>query len=153
MDLTQQSTFLEEKIQEYIILFDKKRQLNKFLSFGIKLTGALMAASITVLLGITFKEKPENLFKNIALILGALITVFNTWDAFFNHKSLWVRFTIAMSKLYALKNSISYLKTKSADQITETKLDSMYEELQTIISETNSNWEELRKDENHVGTN
>jgi hypothetical protein len=29
----------------------------------------------------------------------------------------------------------------------------MYEELQTIISETNSNWEELRKDENHVGTN
>jgi hypothetical protein len=151
MDTSEQLKFIEDKIQEYIILFERKRQVNKYLSFGIKLSAALMAALITIILGVTFKDKPENAYKNAALILGALITVFNTWDAFFNHKALWVRFTIAMSRLYSLKNTISYLKTKPVGQITEVKLDSLYEELQKIISETNSNWEELRKEESNVG--
>jgi hypothetical protein len=53
--------------------------------------------------------------------------------------------------LYSLKNNITYLKTKPIEQINEAKLDSLYEELQKIISETNSNWEELRKEESNVG--
>lgn len=141
-----QLVFLENKIQEYILLFEKKRILNKFLSFGIKLLGALLAALITIFLGITYKDKPDEAYKNVALILGSVITIINTWDAFFNHRALWVRFTIAMCKLYALKNDLSYLKTKPRD-ITSDKLDLIHSTLQNIIIETNSNWEEMRKQE------
>ena len=150
MDNLLKIKFLEERIGKYITLYDKKRHRNKYLSFGLKLSGAIMAAAITILLGVTFKDKPENAYKNIALILGALITVFNTWEAFFNHKALWVRFTIAMNKLYSLKDNLNYLKAKSVELIEEAKLDKIYEGLETIISETNSNWEELRKDENNA---
>jgi hypothetical protein len=152
MNTSDQIAFLEDKIKEYISLYDRKRQRNKFLSLAIKLISAALAAAITIVLGITFKDKPDNAYKNVALIFGASITIISTWDAFFNHKALWIRFTIAMSKLYALQNDISYLKTKSIEQVSEAKLDSIYDELKKIILDTNSNWEELRKEENSQGT-
>ena len=147
MEKTKTIGFLKGQVKEYVALYNKKRQLNKYLSFGIKLLGALLAASITVILGLTFEGKSENLFKNIALIFGALITIVNTWDAFFNHKALWVRFTITMVNLYALKNKISYYESKDIESLSEETIDKLYEELERIIVETNSNWVEMRKEE------
>ena len=106
MDINSQKKYLLSRIIYYVDLFNKKRQKNKFLALGIKIVGVCLGASLTVLLGITFEGKSDTLFKNIALGLGASITVFNAWDAFFKHRALWQHFTTITVKLHVVREDL-----------------------------------------------
>ncbi len=139
--------YLRKTINEKIVLFDRKRQKNKFLALGLKLFGAAAAAAITVLLGLKLDEKPDVFYSNIALVLGAGITVVNTWDAFFNHKVLWVRFTATTVELRCLLDQLEYSAAGSDDEPSKEELDSYQERLTEILNSTNSEWEEFRRRE------
>lgn len=127
-------------------VFDKKRQQNKFLAFGLKISIAALGAATTVLLGISYSGKSDNLFKNIALGLSALSAVIATWDAFFNHRVLWLRYTVAASKMRALREEIIYQLSRDKG-MKEEIADKFFAQYQTIIAEVNSAWEDLRKTE------
>src|SRR6185369_4295 len=99
--------YISGVIAKYISLYDRKRQRNKFLSLGIKLMGAGLAAAITIMLGLNISPEKKAVLSNIALIFGAMITVLNTWDAFFNHRALWIRFTVATQSLYCIKEDLN----------------------------------------------
>jgi uncharacterized protein YacL len=147
MEDKNQIKYLSSKIKEYIKLFEKKRRLNKFLSFWIKIAGAIFAGLISVLLGLSLKNRPEKLFSNIALILSTSISILNTWDAFFNHKALWIRFTVTTVKLYELDEELEYLISKQGGVLRSEELDKIHDKMKSIIEETNTNWFELRKTE------
>jgi hypothetical protein len=82
--------YLLTRVEECLRTFDSKRQLNKHLALGLKLFAAFLSATITVLLGVSYASKPDLVFKNIAIGLSAFVAVINAWDAFFNHRNLWV---------------------------------------------------------------
>lgn len=136
--------YLTQVLQEKINLFDKKRQKNKFLALFIKLFGAAIAASVTVLLGIEYEGKPDDIFKNITIVMGALITILNTWDAFFNHKMLWVRFTETTVELRILQDRLNYLISCNETEIPNNELDLIFNEMNTIIEDTASDWKSHR---------
>jgi hypothetical protein len=62
----EQMDYVSEVISKHISLFDKKRQRNKFLSLGIKLTSAGLAAAITILLGLSISPQGKAVTANIA---------------------------------------------------------------------------------------
>jgi hypothetical protein len=138
--------YISSAIAKYISLYDKKRQRNKFLSLGIKLLGAGLAAAITILLGLNISPEKKALASNIALIFGATITVLNTWDAFFNHRGLWIRFTVATQSLYCIKEELNYLRS-DGDELTDEQLDSVHKEFKEVLFTVNRDWENLRKEE------
>jgi ABC-type multidrug transport system fused ATPase/permease subunit len=142
--------FIEDKIQEYINFYKKRREWNRFLSFTVKLLVAIFAVAITAILGFTFEGKSGNILKNIALILGALITVINTLDMFINHKGLWIHHTNAMMEVLILKNELAYLKVKKPSEMTPADLDEIFNKLQDIILRANSDWKDIRKKENNI---
>jgi uncharacterized membrane protein len=127
-------------------VFDKKRQKNKFLAFGLKISIAALGAATTVLLGISYSGKPDNLFKNIAIGLSALSAVIAAWDAFFNHRVLWLRYTVAANKMRALREEIRYQLSRDKG-MKEEIADKFFAQYQTIIAEINNAWEDLRKTE------
>lgn len=147
MDDQNKQDFLSKTIDEKIKLFDRKRQKNKFFAFFIKLFGAALAASVTILLGIEYEGKPDDIFKNITIILGALITILNTWDAFFNHKMLWVRFTETTVELRVLQDKLNYLISSSKQEVSEKELDAIFEEMNVIVEETANDWKSHRSKE------
>lgn len=138
--------YLSTVITKYISLFDRKRQRNKFLSLGIRLTSAAMAAAITILLGLSMSPQNKTFYANVALVFGATITVLNTWDAFFNHRALWVRFTVATQSLHCIKEELEYLRSDK-NQLTAEQIDSLHSDFKEVLITVNRDWENLRKEE------
>jgi hypothetical protein len=42
----------------------------------------------------------------LALVLSALVTLFGEWDAFFNHRALWIRYTKTRYQLIGIKSEL-----------------------------------------------
>ncbi|HJP95052.1 MAG TPA: SLATT domain-containing protein [Pyrinomonadaceae bacterium] len=141
-----QMEYLSEAISNCISLNDKKRQKNKFLAFGIKATSTGFAATITILLGLTVREERKALFANIALVLSAVITLLNTWDAFFNHRALWLRFTVATQSLRTVQEELDYLGAKTHGEPTAEQLDYVHRKFKRVIFALNRDWENLRRE-------
>jgi ABC-type multidrug transport system fused ATPase/permease subunit len=152
LDSNTRQEYLLNLIERCLTLFERKRQRDKFLALGLKLVAALLSASVTVALGVTFSGKSESLFKNLALILSAIATVINTWDAFFNHRTLWVRHTVAANRLRSVKDELEYYIASGSGAITESQSDEIFKTYRQIMTETNQAWENLRKEE-PTGTN
>jgi hypothetical protein len=142
-----QQAHITQTVETCLRVFDAKRQKNKFLAFGLKITIALLSAGITVLLGLSFPGKDEGTYKNFALGLSALSAVMGTWDAFFNHRTLWIRYTIAANRMRSLLEEIKYQTAKSEGDIPVQMSDEMFEKYQQILAEANHAWEDMRKQE------
>jgi hypothetical protein len=142
-----QKEHLVETVERCLDVFDGKRQKNKFLAFGLKLVIALLSAAITVLLGLSYPNKPETTYKNVALGLSALSAVMGTWDAFFNHRTLWIRYTIAANRMRSLLEDIRYETAKNQGVLPTAMADEMFGKYQEIVGEANHAWEDMRKQE------
>ncbi|MBX2844196.1 MAG: DUF4231 domain-containing protein [Flammeovirgaceae bacterium] len=94
-----------QKIQYYI----KQRRKNKIRAFSFRVLSTLLAAVVTILLGLNF-EGFEKLFNTLALIISGFITVIGILQKFLDSKDLWVRYTETVGKLEALQFSIAYLQ-------------------------------------------
>jgi hypothetical protein len=84
--------------------------------------------------------------KNAALAFSALAALTATWDAFFNYRSLWVRYTATMCELKALKSTLDYLALAD-NAIAESELDALFRRYCAILDDTNRFWVSLREDE------
>lgn len=138
--------YLLSQVEECLRTFNSKRQLNKHLALGLKLFAAFLSAAITVLLGISYSTKPDLIFKNIAIGLSAFVAVINAWDAFFNHRSLWVRYTIAANRMRSLREEIRYRLARD-QHLSDEHQDRFFTQYQQIIADLNNAWEELRTSE------
>jgi hypothetical protein len=142
-----QKEHLVETAERCLGVFNGKRQKNKFLAFGLKIFIALLSAGITVLLGLSYPNKPETTYKNVALGLSALSAVMSTWDAFFNHRTLWIRYTIAANRMRSLLEKIRYETAKNQGVLPTAMADEMFGKYQEIVDEANHAWEDMRKQE------
>src|ERR1700694_739198 len=108
--------YLTETINAQIESFGKLRIINKGKAFWFKMLITSSSAATTILLGLqgldhwTLFHAPT-LVKNLALLLSALVTLFSTWDTFFNHKALWVRYTLTLSQLKGIRAELEYLSS------------------------------------------
>src|SRR6266540_1316933 len=90
MPLDGKVKFLRENIDSQVESFSRRRNSNKQKAFLVKLGTSAAAGTATVILGFQGYIDPV-WAKNIALILSALITFVSAWDAYFNHRALWLR--------------------------------------------------------------
>jgi hypothetical protein len=141
----QQMDYFSETISHCISLYDKKRQKNKFLALGINLTSTAFEAATTILLGLRVNADTKTRLANVALGLSASITLLNTWDAFFNHKALWLRFTVATQSLRGVQEEMEYLRSKG--EFTESQIDSLHRKFKRVVLAINRDWENLRKED------
>jgi hypothetical protein len=143
----QQVEYIAKLLPKYISIFDKKRQKNKFLSLSIKLTSTAFAAAITILLGLNVGIESKAIYANIALILSALIAVLNTWDAFFNHKALWVKFTVATQSIRCIQEDLEFLLSRTQGEPTEKQIELIHSRFRKVIMTMDKDWENLRKED------
>lgn len=86
--------FLKQQIDKQIHGFQKRANHNRFYATVIKVLVIILGFGITVLPGWKLNDPLNVWFRNIALVLGAGVTLLTAWDAFFNSRALWVRYTI-----------------------------------------------------------
>ena len=140
--------FLKDSIQTQIDSFQRQRQKNKTISFSLKISMVTFGALTTVLLGLKgFSNETEIVFKNMALILSAGLTLFSAIEAFFDHRELWIRYTTTATLLMSLKAEIDFRSSNQGIEVPEIEIEKYFERYQSILRETNEFWNRLRNSE------
>ncbi|ESA38559.1 hypothetical protein N836_31980 [Leptolyngbya sp. Heron Island J] len=147
MNVSERLKFFQDELDTQIQRNAKKRKEEKSKAFRLKITAVAFAAAITVLLGLNTNESQTKLFKNMALILGASITLLNAVDAFYDYRGLWIRRTVTLSRLLYLKRiSEFYIRGREECEINEQKLAIFMEDLNEILQEDLNAWLKMRED-------
>src|ERR1044072_1218347 len=103
MEAAQQKLdLLKIKLDESIKFYASKRESSKARAFGLKITALFFSVSTTILLGLEGLGHTVAL-KNSALFLSAFVTLLTAWEAFFNHRAMWVRYTMTYTSLLELQ--------------------------------------------------
>lgn len=79
--------------------------------------------------------------QNIALFLGALLTVVNGWAAVFDYRKLWVRQKSTLLELYHLRNELSF--KLSIDDTSDESAATLFEQYQEIWERDSNEWKNI----------
>ena len=140
--------FLLAQIDDRIRGFTKRRNNNKYKARNFHILVTLLGAIATVVLGLDLMKYEGMSFfqdnsKNIALIITAGVTVVSAYNTFFDHKGLWVNYTVARNDFYSLRFDIDfYLKgNKKIDPDRILQFKDRYNE---VLDRTNQKWTKQR---------
>jgi hypothetical protein len=141
--------YLEDEINDRILSFESKRSVNRNKAFAFKFVTAICSGAITILLGIhSADDAAKIILKDMALVLSASLTIFSTWDTFFNHRELWIKYTETSNELKQLRSDINYLKVGGVEKIAEGEIDELYRVYKKILNNTNINWTKTKSKNN-----
>jgi hypothetical protein len=139
--------FLKAKVNDALQRARTNRQSNRRKASYIKVFITVLSGAATVLLGLQIPNL-EPLFRDIAFIFTALLTVLNALEPFFNFRALWVEHEIALWKFYRLQDKIEYyLAGTTPDLINIDRINGFYNEYQNIWDDLSKSWIGYRKQE------
>jgi len=144
--LDNQFTFLKGLIEKRIEGINSRRIYYRKCAFRAFISTAALAALNTILLGLHIDQLSIEL-KNTALVVSSIITIINTYNAFFNYKELWIGNNDALNRFYALKFNIQYYEN-GTPPLDPNQVDIFKNEYQSILDELNQTWQKSRLD-NH----
>ena len=102
---------------------------------------------IAFLLGIKGSDDYQKVASNIALAFGVMIAVLNASEEFFDHRTLWIRYTVTTNQLSWLFNELDYLVTCEFEDIQDlhVRLDDIHSKFQHIIYQLHEAWKGFRQ--------
>lgn len=146
-EVSEKARWLSETIEEGLELADKKKEKFKRKASIIKLSTLLLSGFATILLGVQIQGW-EDKFKMVAFIFGALVTILNAVEPYFNFRSLWIEHEEVVYRLYRLKDDLSfYLKGKQTNEISIDELEKFNITYAKIWHDVSQKWLALRKSE------
>lgn len=145
MDKDERFSFLQEELDQLLQQTHRHRKESKRKAFIYKMLAVSFAAAITVLLGLKVEGVLADVFRDIALGLGATITVLNAADAFYDHRFLWVRNTMLVAELETLKRDMKlYALHLKQGTDHEKALDEFGGRLNLILENFQQDWFKIR---------
>jgi hypothetical protein len=138
--VSQQAEFLEHLLSMQMKRLQPKRAKNEYAAFALKIISTILAVSITVVLGLNFGVPGHADLSNVALVLGALLSVVSAVDAFFNPKATWVRDTASLHHNLTIRADLEYLKAGQEDEITSEQLNKLYDRYHQVMIELDESW-------------
>ncbi|MEP7135350.1 MAG: DUF4231 domain-containing protein [Chloroflexota bacterium] len=144
---TKQLDILKTQLSKQIEGFKQRRKQNQRNATIAKALTIIFGFGITVLLGLSVNDGLKPIFTNIALVLGASVTMLAAWDAFANYRAFWFRYTFTYTQLLSLRSEIEFEFPENSENISEANVKKLYRKYQTILEETNEYWRDMRKEE------
>ena len=153
MATTEALKVLETQLNERIANTKKKRNRDKLKATLLKMTSVFLAGLVTVLVGLQGENFDQTLLRNLALAFGASITIVNAFDAFFDHRALWIKKTVTLVRLYALKRDLNFEVAKATpEEPSPLTLQGYHERLGNILEDNLREWMNLRAETETTGT-
>lgn len=144
-DSAAQLAWLHQELDRQLSSYRRRRKRDKRKAFVLQMATVTLSATITVLLGLRITGTTQQLLADIALTLGAIITVLAAAEAFFTHRGLWILRTHTVRRLETLARHLDYQQTRSGGRPLEpTVLDRYVTELDDILNEDYTRWQHLR---------
>jgi hypothetical protein len=143
MILAGEAKFLRERLESNIRSFQKRLLHNKRIAFLIRMIIVCLGTLTTILLGIRSHsfvyDGNKDYLAAMAFSLSAVIPIFAAWEAFFDHRWLWVRYRLTLDSLYAISDDLEYMLVRE-NAVTKDELKGLHLRLQQVLQETSSAW-------------
>ncbi|TAG05604.1 MAG: SLATT domain-containing protein [Cytophagia bacterium] len=139
-EIDKKLTYLKEKIDGYKKTYKGYENRSKNWAFVFKLLSSLLAAIVTVLLGInvtdTLKSYGVDWYINsLALIITASISIIGVIQNFYDAGELYIKYADTLNRLSQITDVIDYL-TLSEDYITLEDVNHLKYEIDRIVAST-----------------
>ncbi|HNQ26010.1 MAG TPA: SLATT domain-containing protein [Methanoregulaceae archaeon] len=146
MKIDDKLKYLENEVKNRKDSVQHRRNREKQLAFRLKISAVALAGLVTILIGLRISSVWSDLISNIALIVGASITVINAFDAFFDHRALWIYRTIVLTRLDELLRDIQFYR-EGLDPLEydEKKVSQFLAKYNEILQEDLKSWLEIRQ--------
>jgi hypothetical protein len=137
---------LRKEVDDLVARYQKESIRYKAEAFRLKIVSVLLAAIVTVLLGLKLQDPAmASRFSNIALVLSAAISVLSAYEAFFDPRALWVRETVTFARLKDLQRDLRFWASGlDGDVIDLQTLESYKRRLDSILEDTLKYWMKIR---------
>jgi hypothetical protein len=155
-----QLNYLLDRVNDEIKLFTEKTNQSFRTVKIFKVTNVLLSALITIVLGVNLKWFGANnegayliaaqysmIAKDVALILGAILTLLGTLAIFWDIEKYWLQNKVTKQQLKILRNELNYLKNRETP-ITQDELDRIFNKFQNIMRQFHLYWEGVLQDIN-----
>jgi predicted flap endonuclease-1-like 5' DNA nuclease len=143
----EKANFLKNAIQESIVHINNKKRQNRRRASYIKVTTILLTSVATVLLGLQVTGL-EKTFKDIAFAMGAVVTLLNALEPFFNFRALWIEHEVALADLHRLQDEFDfYLAGMEPKELKLEELKGFNKRFGEIWGNLNQAWIGYRKSE------
>jgi hypothetical protein len=140
-----QLTWLHEEIGRQLAAYRRRRKRDKRKAFGLQMATVTLSAAITVLLGLRVTGIAQQRLADVALALGAIITVLAAAEAFFGHRGLWVLRTETVRHLEALARDLAYYQAGLNGQPPDPPVVQRYRaKLDRVLAADFTTWQRLR---------
>jgi hypothetical protein len=138
--------FLRDEVDRQLTQFGRRRRRDKRKAFALQMATVTLSAVVTVLLGLRAADATRTVLLNIALVLGALITVLAATEAFFTHRRLWVLRTATVRRLETLSRHVAFYSAGVGGRATAAaELTSCLAELDAIIFDDQKAWQHMHE--------
>jgi hypothetical protein len=137
--------YLRGEVDRQLGLFGHRRRRDKRKAFALQMATVTLSATVTVLVGLRTSDATRTWLLNIALVLGALITVLAAAEAFFTHRRLWVLRTATVRRLEALSRHVDFHATAGDGPVDPRALAECLSELDAIIADDQQAWQHLHE--------
>lgn len=138
--------YLRSEVNRQLGLFGHRRRRDKRKAFALQMATVTLSATVTVLLGLRTSDSTRTLLLNIALALGALITVLAATEAFFTHRRLWVLRTATVRRMETLSRHVDFHAAGADGRVDNTSaLATCLAELDAIIADDHRAWQHLHE--------
>ena len=139
-ELRKKAEMLLNSVNNALSYQSMRKSQNKRRASTIKIASIFLAGSATILLGLQISGY-EKYLKEIAFVLGALVTLLNAVEPFFNFRALWIEHEAALARFYRLKDKIEfYLAGKDADKLNPEIIKQYHVEYEEIWNNTSRAW-------------
>lgn len=145
MTIKSEADFLEQEVSKSIKTLKSKVSSHKKKTSWVNGTSISLGVLVTLTLGIDVAETNEQIQKNLALILGGLLTIVNGWNALFDYKKLWVKQKSTLLDLYQLQNELGYRKSKEG----YVDVDDLFDKYQRTWEKDSNEWRSIIKTSQH----
>lgn len=146
MKAIERLNWLQTEVDDLVKRYQRESAQHKKTAFRLRIMSVLLAAAITVLLGLKLQNTPlAEYFSNVALILGAAITVLSAYEAFFDPRALWVRETVTFARLKDLQRDLRFWASGLDPEAIDVEVLGRYKsKLDSVLEDTLKYWMKIR---------
>lgn len=145
-DPAAQMSWIRNELDGQLKLYRARRRRDKRKAFALQMATVALSATITVLLGLKVAGGVQQGLANVALVLGALITVLAAAEAFFGHRGLWLLRTETVRDLEGLARHLDFYETGLGAAAPDlTNMAFFQHELDRILAKDYVAWQRLRE--------
>lgn len=143
--LNELTKLLEGKLNTSITEFEKRRRKMFNVVRGFKYPLVLLTAISTIVLGLELGPDFVVKQKNLALIIGAVVTGLTTLMTFWNVEEYWIKNKVIELQLKSLQNKFQFEKTAG---LSEERVKNFFKQYQVILGQQEELWKATLDEKN-----